>query len=135
MLRFAEEACVQCGLCQATCPEKVITLRPRLNFRAVSNGVQVLKAEEPFNCVRCYKPFGVKSTIEKVIAKLAANQHWMFKDDPGRLELIKMCEECRVAYVTEREFDPHATPRPPMRTTDDYLRERNADDPNEAKDR
>ncbi len=44
MLRFAEEACVQCGLCQATCPEKVITLRPRLNFRAVSNGVQVLKA-------------------------------------------------------------------------------------------
>ena len=134
MLRFAEEACVQCGLCQATCPEKVITLRPRLNFRAVSNGVQVLKAEEPFNCVRCYKPFGVKSTIEKVIAKLAANKHWMFKDDPGRLELIKMCEECRVAYVTEREFDPHAAPRPAMRTTDDYL-DRDANDPNQAEDR
>ncbi|MEP7031371.1 MAG: 4Fe-4S binding protein, partial [Pseudolabrys sp.] len=25
MLRFAEDACVQCGLCAATCPEKVIT--------------------------------------------------------------------------------------------------------------
>src|SRR5262249_57223317 len=25
-LRFAEDACVQCGLCKATCPEKVITL-------------------------------------------------------------------------------------------------------------
>ena len=25
MLRFAEDACVQCGLCKATCPEKVIT--------------------------------------------------------------------------------------------------------------
>ena len=26
MLRFAEDACVQCGLCKATCPEKVISL-------------------------------------------------------------------------------------------------------------
>ena len=26
LLRFAEDACVQCGLCKATCPEKVITL-------------------------------------------------------------------------------------------------------------
>ena len=25
LLRFAEDACVQCGLCKATCPEKVIT--------------------------------------------------------------------------------------------------------------
>jgi ferredoxin len=25
MLRFTEDACVQCGLCKATCPEKVIT--------------------------------------------------------------------------------------------------------------
>ena len=126
MLRFAEEACVQCGLCQATCPEKVITLRPRLNFRAVSDGVRVLKAEEPFRCVRCHKPFGVKSTIDKVVAKLAG-KHWMFKDDPGRLELIKMCDDCRVAYVTEREFDPHAAPRPRMRTTEDYLGEAGED--------
>ncbi len=94
MLRFAEEACVQCGLCQSTCPEKVISLRPRLNFAATTAGVQVLKAEEPFCCVRCQKPFGVKSTIEKVTAKLAG-QHWMFKADPGRLELIKMCDDCR----------------------------------------
>ena len=134
MLRFAEQACVQCGLCQATCPEKVITLRPRLNFHAVSDGVRVLKAEEPFHCVRCHKPFGVKSTIDKVVAKLAG-KHWMFKDDPGRLELIKMCDDCRVAYVTEREFDPHAAPRPSMRTTDDYLRERDASDSNDAEDR
>jgi ferredoxin len=126
MLRFAEEACVQCGLCKATCPEKVITLKPQLDFRVVSNGVRVLKDEAPFCCIRCHKPFGVRSTIEKVIAKLA-DKHWMFKDSPERLELIKMCDDCRVAYVTEREFDPHAAPRAPVRTTDDYLRERDAD--------
>src|SRR5678816_1467415 len=32
MLRFAEDACVQCGLCKATCPEKVITLRPPVSY-------------------------------------------------------------------------------------------------------
>src|SRR5262249_18340395 len=34
MLRFTEDACVQCGLCQATCPEKVISLKPQIDFRA-----------------------------------------------------------------------------------------------------
>ncbi|MDI4239553.1 4Fe-4S binding protein, partial [Bradyrhizobium sp. Arg237L] len=34
MLRFVEDACVQCGLCKSTCPEKVITLVPRLDFGA-----------------------------------------------------------------------------------------------------
>ena len=121
-LRFAEDACVQCGLCKATCPEKVVTLLPRLNF---GGGVRVLKEEQPFCCIRCGKPFGVRSTIEKVTAKLAG-KHWMFKEAPERLDLVQMCDDCRVAFVTEREFDPHASPRAPVRTTDDYLREREA---------
>jgi hypothetical protein len=38
-----------------------------------------------------------------------------------------MCDDCRVIVVTESEFDPHAAPpRPTLRTTDDYLREREA---------
>ena len=52
MLRFAEDACVQCGLCKATCPEKVITLKPQLDFRAATAAVRVLKEEAPFECVR-----------------------------------------------------------------------------------
>ena len=127
MLRFTEEACVQCGLCEATCPEKVITLKPQLDFRNGAGGVRVLKEEEPFRCIRCRKPFGVRSTIERVAAKLA-DKHWMFKDSPERLDLIKMCEDCRVAYVTEKEFDPHGAP-PPVRTTADYLRERDGEFP------
>jgi ferredoxin len=127
MLRFAEEACVQCGLCEATCPEKVITLKPQLNFCHGAGGVRVLKEEEPFRCIRCRKPFGVKSTIELVAAKLA-DKHWMFKNSPERLDLIKMCEDCRVAFVTEKEFDPYGAP-PPVRTTADYLRERDGELP------
>jgi ferredoxin len=123
VLRFTEEVCVQCGLCKATCPEKVITLKPRLDFRAGSGGARVLKEEQPFCCIRCGKPFGVKSTIERVVAKLA-DKHWMFKGSPERLDLIKMCDDCRVAFVTEKEFDPYGAPRKAVRTTDDYLRER-----------
>ena len=123
ILRFSEQACVQCGLCQATCPEKVITLKPQLDFGAISRGARVLKEEQPYCCIRCGKPFGVKSTIERVIAKLAGT-HWMFKENPERLDLIRMCDDCRVAFVSEKEFDPYGLPRTVARTTDDYLRER-----------
>jgi ferredoxin len=124
MLRFVEDACVQCGLCRATCPEKVITLKPQLDFRAATASARVLKEEQPFCCIRCGRPFGVKSTIERVIAKLEG-VHWMYKDGTDRLEVIKMCDDCRVAAITEKDFDPHgAPPRPRVRTTDDYLMER-----------
>jgi ferredoxin len=123
MLRFTEDACVQCGLCKATCPEKVISLTSQLDFRAATALPRVLKQEEPFACVRCGKPFGVKSTIERVAAKLEG-KHWMFKGSARRLDVIKMCEECRVSVVAEEDFDPYGKPRPPVRTTEDYLRER-----------
>jgi ferredoxin len=125
LLRFAEDACVQCGLCKATCPEKVISLRPQLDFRAPTGAARVLKEEAPFECIRCGKPFGVKSTIERVSAKLEG-KHWMFKGSARRLDVIKMCEDCRVAVMAEEDFDPYGKPRPPVRTTEDYLREREA---------
>jgi ferredoxin len=126
LLRFAEDACVQCGLCQATCPEKVITLTPQIDFRAATASPRVLKEEEPFRCIRCDKPFGVKSTIERVAAKLEG-RHWMFRGSAQRLDIIKMCEDCRVIAVSNENFDPYgAPPRPAPRTTEDYLREREA---------
>jgi ferredoxin len=128
MLRFTEDACIQCGLCQATCPEKVIRLTPRIDFRSSSASTRILKSEQPFCCVRCGKPFGVRSIIERVTAKLA-EKHWMYKNASQRLELIKMCDECRVAAVSEQDLDPYGPPRAALRTTDDYLREREAPEP------
>jgi ferredoxin len=124
MLKFTEDACVQCGLCAATCPEKVISLRPQIDFRAATASARIVKEEAPFHCVRCDKPFGVKSTIERVTAKLEG-KHWMFKGNSKRLEVLKMCEDCRVIAMTEDSFDPYGAPeRERPRTTDDYLRER-----------
>jgi len=124
MLRFAEDACVQCGLCKATCPEKVISLRPQIDFRAATAMRRVIKQEEPAECIRCGKMFGVKSSVERVIAKLEG-KHWMYKDSKKRLDVIRMCEKCRVTVMAEEQFDPFGAPaRPRLRTTDDYLRER-----------
>ncbi len=126
VLRFMEDACVQCGLCKATCPEKVITLMPQINFGAATASASVLKEEEPFCCIRCAKPFGVKSSVERVAAKLEG-KHWMFQNSAKRLDVIKMCADCRVIAMTEERFDPFGAPaRPAPRTTEDYLREREA---------
>ena len=125
-LRFAEDACVQCGLCVATCPEKVISLKPQIDFRAATASARVIKQEEPYSCIVCGKPFGVKSSVERVVAKLEG-QHWMFKDSKKRLDVIKMCSDCRVGAMAAEKFDPFAgPPRPATRTTEDYIREREA---------
>jgi ferredoxin len=124
MLRFAEDACVQCGLCKTTCPEKVISLKPQIDFRAATASARIVKQEEPYTCVSCGKPFGVKSSVERVVAKLEG-KHWMFKDSQKRLDVIKMCVDCRVTAMAAENFDPFGAPqRPKVRTTDDYLRER-----------
>ncbi|MBC8129517.1 MAG: 4Fe-4S dicluster domain-containing protein [Rhizobiaceae bacterium] len=121
MLRFAENACVQCGLCEATCPENVITLRPQLDFAAWNAPRVTLKEEEPYPCVRCAKPFGTRSTIERVIAKLEGS-HWMFTgENARRLDAIRMCETCRVEAALNEGFDPYAgAARPRPRTAADY---------------
>jgi ferredoxin len=124
MLRFTEDACVQCGLCKATCPEKVIGLKPQIDFRAATASSRVIKQEDPFLCIRCGAPFGVKSSVERVAAKLEG-KHWMYKDSKTRLDLVKMCADCRVQVTAEENFDPFGAPqRPRLRTTEDYLRAR-----------
>ena len=72
---------------------------------------------------------GTRSTIERVIAKLEG-RHWMFRGQAqarvSRLDMLKMCEDCRVIAVTEQAFDPYGggiPERPKPRTAEDYLRE------------
>ena len=121
-LRFLEDACVQCGLCAATCPERVIELVPRLNLTAEASAPRIIKDEEPFRCLRCDKAFGTKSSIDRVVAKLTAGRHWMFRD-PERLRALMLCEDCRVIEMTAAGMDPYAGPeRPRVVTTDDYRR-------------
>jgi hypothetical protein len=95
---------------------------PRLDFTAEARRARVLKEEEPFACVRCGKPFGAKSSVERVVAQLAG-KHWMF-EKAALVERMKMCGDCRIIAQTETALDPYAGPaRPQIRTTEDYKRE------------
>jgi hypothetical protein len=109
----------------------VIRLVPRLDFRATS--AVTIKSEEPFACIACGTPFGTRSTIERIVAKLES-RHWMFKGpNSRRLDLVRMCESCRVAAVTAEGLDPYgASERPPPRTSDDYLSARKQKDERES---
>ena len=91
-LRFIEKNCVQCGLCQTTCPENAITLQPRWLLGAERKEARVLNEAKPYACIRCSKPFGTQKGIEGMLAKLVG--HSMFQGDA--LERLKMCGDCRV---------------------------------------
>jgi hypothetical protein len=89
---------------------------------ASANEALIIKEEEPFNCIRCGKPFGAKSSIEKMVTKL--ENHPMFKEKGGT-DRLKMCDDCRVLALAEEDEHPLAFgARPATRTTADYLNER-----------
>lgn len=119
-LRFQEDACLQCGLCKSVCPETAITLEPRLNLADSALDQVVLNEEEPFACVECGALFGVKSTVEKIVEKLAG-KHSMFANE-NAARMIQMCDNCRVNAQYHSEDNPFmGGERPRVRTTDDYL--------------
>ena len=92
-LLFREDACLQCGICVATCPEKVITLVPQFNLSDKAMATELVIEDEPFHCTSCGKAFGTTKSIENVISKLSG--HSMFQAE-GRTDMLKMCEDCRV---------------------------------------
>ena len=122
-VNFQETACLQCGICANTCPEDAITLTPQLNLANEALTHRVLHEEEPFACIECGKPFGVKSTIERIVEKLE-DKHWMFKGSDN-VKLIQMCDDCRISAQYHQENSPfRMADRPRVRTTDDYLKDR-----------
>ena len=125
-LSFLERSCVQCGLCRSTCPESVISLKPQIDFRDDARLSRVLKQEEPFECVRCGKPFGVRSSVELMVDKL--RNHPMFSTADNALDRIRMCADCRVIvqFDTKQPLSRGARPKP--RTADDYLKKENDSD-------
>ena len=95
---------------------KIVT-QINLNNDALSQ--KTLHSEEPFECIACKRPFGVKSTINRIVSKLE-NNHWMYQDSK-KLDLVKMCDDCRVNAQYHDENSPFKYgKKPKLRTTDDY---------------
>lgn len=117
-LRFQENACLQCGLCVSVCPENAITLEPRLNLADSALSEVVLNEEDPYDCIECGAPFGVKSTIERIVEKLEG-QHSMFTNSDNA-KLIRMCDDCRIKAQHHSDAAPFFMGhRPKPRTAED----------------
>ena len=122
-LRFQEDACLQCGLCSNICPENAISYEKRLNLSNAALEQTILKEEEPFACIECGSLFGVKSSVERIIDKLAG-KHSMFSNSDAT-KLIQMCDDCRINAQYHSDNNPFAGgERPKVRTTEDYLSKR-----------
>lgn len=91
-LRFVELNCVQCGLCQQTCPEKVIALRARLRLDDDARRPRTLNAAEPFHCVACGRAFGTRQMVDNMIGRLS--EHSMFAGAAAQ-QRLRMCADCR----------------------------------------
>jgi ferredoxin len=118
-LLFREDACLQCGICVATCPEKVISLVPQFNLADSAMNAELVIEDTPFHCTGCGKPFGSSRSIERVIDKLSG--HSMFSGE-NQIETLKMCEDCRVEAMFDKDdrlMDVGERRKP--RTTDDYM--------------
>lgn len=107
-LRFIESNCVQCGLCQDTCPEGAIALTPQLDLSSLAKDKRVLNESQPFHCTCCGQAFGTKHMIENMLSKLSG--HSMFESNSKRLT---MCADCRVKdmFADKNEMTIHEVKR------------------------
>ncbi|CUH48141.1 4Fe-4S binding protein [Ruegeria atlantica] len=122
-LNFQQDACLQCGLCKGICPEDAIALVPQLDLSDAALSQQVLNEEEPFACVECGALFGVKSTVERIMEKLAGTHPMFASSDKARM--IQMCDNCRVNAQFQQEDNPFkSNPKPRVVTTEDYFSKR-----------
>ncbi|OPX54419.1 4Fe-4S dicluster domain-containing protein [Oceanospirillum multiglobuliferum] len=95
-LNFTEANCVQCGLCQAACPEKAISLDTRFLFNAdLRHAPRVVCQDEPFCCRDCGTAFAPARTVQRIKEKL--QHHSMFAGDAIRR--LELCEDCRVKDI------------------------------------
>jgi ferredoxin len=97
-LRFIEKNCVQCGLCVKTCPEDALALQPRLwlaDGGKARKVMRVLNEAEPFQCIRCGKPFGTLKLVESLMGRIGS--HAAFQGDAA--QRLRMCSECRVVDI------------------------------------
>lgn len=109
-LRFVENNCVQCGLCHAACPEDAVRLLPRIDYDGERRRrMRTLHEEEPFCCIRCGKPFATRAVVQRLTERLT--DHWMYRDETARRR-IRMCQDCKVLDMFEREGLPDVHDKP-----------------------
>ena len=92
-LSFIEASCVQCGLCEAGCPEKAITLQPRFVADAAARSTARLLHEDKLaHCTSCGMPFMPARMLATSIARM---HDFPGLASAGGIERLKICPACR----------------------------------------
>ena len=102
-LRFVESKCVQCGLCRETCPEHAITLAPRLDLAAEARAPRVVQRRGDLQLHSLRQADGDRQDDRQHAGQAAG--HSMFAQ-PGALDRLKMCADCRVVDLIRNESGP-----------------------------
>ena len=96
-LNFIESRCVQCRLCERACPEKSITLKPRLLLDAdARQSARTLNQDVPHHCPECGAPFIGRALLNKSL-KIMRDQQLLNDEELNRLRL---CPSCRAQNVS-----------------------------------
>ncbi|MBL8513345.1 MAG: 4Fe-4S binding protein [Betaproteobacteria bacterium] len=111
VLKFLERNCVQCGLCETTCPEQAIALEPRLLLTPARKQTRTLNEAEPFNCISCGKVLGTRQIVDAMLGRLAG--HSMFQAE-GALKRLQMCADCRVVDMMSNKNEVSILTGKPM---------------------
>ncbi len=100
MLEFAEQRCVQCGLCERGCPERAIELVPRLlPDPAARRSRRALHRARLAACVECARPFLPQVLLERSLALLGGAE----AADEGQRRLLQTCPTCRANATLEAQ--------------------------------
>lgn len=97
-------ACVNCGLCAAVCPEKVIALKPEVALERQAFDWQVVVHDEMVACARCGNPFINQKALAAIEAKVLSIASIVDVFTGPRRDLLRMCPDCR-AVAAMQEMD------------------------------
>ena len=95
-LSFVESRCVQCHICEHACPEKSITLKPRLLFDAnTRQTARTLNQDVQHHCPECAAPFIGRALLDRS-RKIMRDQQLL---NHNELNGLRLCPSCRARNI------------------------------------
>ncbi len=98
-LELRHVSCVACGLCEAVCPERVITLTRALPLAHASLHHTPVVQDEMVGCAKCGKPYINRRALEAVEAKVLGLPALLDTFAGNRKNLLRMCPNCRAVVA------------------------------------
>jgi ferredoxin len=100
-LEFVETSCVQCGLCNATCPEAAIELAPRLLLDPETRRCpRRLHRGEIARCIECGAPFMPQAMLDAVLNSISASSG----SSDEAMKYLRVCPQCRAESAMREQF-------------------------------